>query len=108
MFHQYCCQFLEYCQLADFSARSIQALTIRPNELTIFLKTRKLRFVKRIRYRHLIDFTVDYNDPSIHATKSRVWTLRQFYHFLTLHRIVPEIRHLSYHGLSCSFFVSKH
>ena len=67
MLHRYCSQFLAYCQLADFSARSIQALTIR-----------------------LIDFTADFNDPSIHVTKSRVWALRQFYHFLTLHRIIPE------------------
>jgi len=99
MLHQYCCQFLEYCQLTDFSARSIQALPIRLNELTIFLKTRRIRSVKRVRYRHLIDYAANYNAPSIHVTKSRVWTLRQFYHFLTLHRIVPEIRHFSCHGL---------
>jgi integrase/recombinase XerC len=30
------------------------------------------------------------NAPSIHVTKFRVWTLRQFYHFLTLYRIIPE------------------
>jgi len=90
MLHRYCNQFLAYCQLADFSARSIQALTIRLNELANFLKTQRIRSVKRVRYRHLIDFTADYNAPSIHVTKSRVWTLRQFYHFLTLHRIIPE------------------
>jgi site-specific recombinase XerD len=28
--------------------------------------------------------------PSIHVRKSRVWTLRQFFHFLTLHRIVAQ------------------
>jgi hypothetical protein len=72
MFHHYCNQFLEYSQLADFSTRSIQALTIRLNELTIFFKTRRIRSVKRVRYRHLIDFTADYNDPSIHVTKSMV------------------------------------
>ena len=90
MLHRYCSQFLAYCQLADFSARSIQALTIRLNELANFLKIKRIRSVKNIRYRHLIDFTADYNAPSIHVTKSRVWTLRQFYHFLTLHRIIPE------------------
>jgi len=37
-----------------------------------------------------IGIAVDYNAPSIHVTKSRVWTLRQFYHFLTLQRIIPE------------------
>jgi integrase/recombinase XerC len=90
MLHRYCSQFLAYCQLADFSARSIQALTIRLNELATFLKIQRIRSVKKVRYRHLIDFTADFNTPSIHVTKSRVWTLRQFYHFLTLHRIIPE------------------
>jgi integrase/recombinase XerC len=90
MLHRYCSQFLAYCELADFSARSIQALTIRLNELRNFLKIQNIRSVKKVRYRHLIDFTADFNAPSIHVTKSRVWTLRQFYHFLTLHRIIPE------------------
>jgi site-specific recombinase XerD len=90
MLHRYCSQFLAYCQLADFSARSIQALTIRLNELANFLKIQRIRSVKKVRYRHLIDFAADYNAPSIHVTKSRVWALRQFYHFLTLHRIIPE------------------
>jgi len=90
MFHGYCSQFLAYCELADFSARSVQALTIRLNELANFLKIQRIRSVKMVRYRHLIDFTAEYNTPSIHVTKSQVWTLRQFYHFLTLHRIIPE------------------
>jgi len=90
MLHRYINQFLDYCSLADFSNRSIQALTIRLNEFDIFLKTQRIRSVKRIRYRHLIGFAADYNAPSIHVTKSRVWALRQFYHFLTLHSIVPE------------------
>jgi integrase/recombinase XerC len=90
MLHRHITPFLEYCQLADFSIRSIQALTIRLNEFDIFLKTRRIRSDKSVRYRHLIGFAADYNSPSIHVTKSRVWALRQFYHFLTLHRIVPE------------------
>jgi hypothetical protein len=117
MLHHYCGQFLEYFQLADFSARSIQAFAIRLNEfvpiqkrffrpisalcsklyprdisympvvkffvcldleqkfsfldgheITIFKKIRRIRSIKRVRYRHLIDFTADYNDPSIHVT----------------------------------------
>ena len=78
MLHHYCGQFLEYCQLADLSARSILALNSRLNELTFFLKTRRIRSVKRVRYRHLIDFTVDYNAPSIHVTTSRVWLSGNF------------------------------
>ena len=90
MLHRQFNQFLDYCRLADFSIRSIQALTVRLNEFDIFLKIRRIRYIKRVRYRHLIGFAADFNAPSIHVTKSRVWALRQFYHFLTLHRIVPE------------------
>jgi len=77
-------------QFLDYSTRSIQTLTARLNEFDIFLKTQRIRSIKRVRYRHLNDFAADYNSPPIHVTKSRVWALRQFYHFLTLHRIVPE------------------
>jgi len=90
MLYRYCSQFLAYCELADFSARSIQTLTIRLNELANFLKIQRILSIKRVRYRHLIDFASDYNAFSIHVTKSRIWTSRQFYHFLTLHRIIPE------------------
>ena len=90
MLHRYCEQFLEYCQLADFSIRSIQALNARLNEFKAYLKLQKIRSAKRIIYRHLVEFVADYKEPSIHVTKSRVWTLRQFYHFLTLHRVAAE------------------
>jgi integrase/recombinase XerC len=88
--HRHISQFLEYAKLADFSIRSIQALTARLNEFEIFLKSQKIRSIKRVGYQHLIDFAADFNNPSIHVTKSRVWGLRQLYHFLTLHRIVSE------------------
>ncbi len=90
MLHRHISQFLDYCRMADFSIRSIQALSARINEFEIFLKTQTIRSIKRVRYRHLIDFAADFNAPSIHVTKSRVWSLRQFYHFLTLHQIVSE------------------
>jgi integrase/recombinase XerC len=78
--------------LADFSIRSVQALTARLNDFDTFLKKQRIRSIKKVSYRHLVDFTADYHDhaPSIHVTKSRVWAMRQFYHFLTLHRIVPK------------------
>ncbi|CAB1063830.1 hypothetical protein D1BOALGB6SA_8615 [Olavius sp. associated proteobacterium Delta 1] len=90
MLHRQINQFLDYCRLADFSIRSIQALSARLNEFEIFLKTQTIRSIKRVRYRHLIEFAADHNVPSIHVTKSRVWAIRHFYHFLTLHQIVPE------------------
>jgi integrase/recombinase XerC len=90
MLHRYINQFVEYCQLADFSVRSIQALAIRLNEFKTYLKSQKIRSINKVTYQHLINFIADFKSPSIHVRKSRVWTLRQFYHFLTLHRIVAE------------------
>ncbi len=75
MLHRHINQFLDYCQLADFSIRSIQALTARLNEFKNFRKIQRIRSIKRIRYRHLINFSADYNTPSIHVIKSRIWTL---------------------------------
>ncbi len=90
MLHRYINPFLEYCQLADFSPRSIQALTSRLNEFKAFLKSQKIRAVKKITYQQLINFVADHKNPSIHVRKSRVWTLRQFFHFLTLHRCTQK------------------
>jgi integrase/recombinase XerC len=90
MLHRHISQFLDYCKLVNFSIRSIQALTARLNEFESFLKTQRIHSIKTVRYRNLIDFAADFNASSIHVTKSRVWALRQFYHFLTLHRIVPD------------------
>lgn len=90
MLHRYIDQFLDYCRLADFSIRSIQALTARLNEFDTFLKKQRIRSIKKVSYRHLVGFVADYKVPSIHVTKSRIWAMRQFYHFLTLRRIVPK------------------
>ena len=66
MLHRITSQFLDYCQLADFSRRSIQALTARIGELSAYLKFHRIRSVRKIEYSHLIDFVADYNSPSIH------------------------------------------
>jgi len=58
MLHRYCSQFFAYCQLADFSVRSIQALTIRLNEFKAFLKFQRIRSVLKITCRHLINLII--------------------------------------------------
>lgn len=90
MLQRFIQEFLTYCRLADFSDRSIQALTARLNEFQSFLKVRNIRSVKKITYLDLVAFVADFNSPSIHVRKSRVWTLRQFYHFLTLNNKVTK------------------
>jgi site-specific recombinase XerD len=91
MLYRYCGKFLEYCRFADFSNRSIQALDIRLGELRSFARTRKLRSIKNIKYLHLAAFTAEFNNPSVHVRKSRVWTLQQFYHFLSPHGYAQNI-----------------
>ena len=81
---------LAYCRLAHLSDRSPQALTALLNEFQSFLKFRNIRSLKKISYLDLVAFVADFNSPSIHVRKSRVWTLRQFYHFLTLNNKVPK------------------
>lgn len=90
MLHHCVHEFLAYCRLASFTERSIQALTIRINEFKSFLKTRNIRSVKKINYLDLVAFVADFNSPSVHVRKSRVWTLRQFYHFLILNDKVTQ------------------
>ena len=90
MLQRFINEFLAYCRLANFSERSTQALTARLNEFQSFLKIRNIRSVKKISYFDLVAFVADFNSPSIHVRKSRVWTLRQFYHFLTLNNKVSE------------------
>jgi hypothetical protein len=71
MLHRYINQFVEYCRLADFSVRSIQALDIRLNEFEAFLrssqgecrKSQRIQSVKKITYLRLVDFVADYKDP---------------------------------------------
>jgi site-specific recombinase XerD len=85
MLYRYCGKFLEYCRLADFSDRSMQALEIRLGKFRSFARTRKLKSIKGIKYLHLATFKAEFNDSSVHMRESLVWTLRQIYHFLSLH-----------------------
>ena len=90
MLHRFIQEFLAYCRLADFSHRSLQTLAIRLNEFTAFLQSQRIRSIKKVTYLDLVAFVADFNTPSIHVRKLRVWTLRQFYHFLTLNNKVAE------------------
>ena len=90
MLHRLVHEFLDYCRLANFSDRSTQALTARLTEFQAYLETKTIRSVKKINYLDLIAFVADFSTPSIHVRKSREWTLRQFYHFLTLNHKVDD------------------
>ncbi len=63
MLHRYINPFLDYCQLVDFSQRSIQAFTSRLNEFQAWIKSQKIQLVwirkKGRRHRNLVDLGSD-------------------------------------------------
>jgi integrase/recombinase XerC len=83
-------EFIDYCNISDFADKSKETLTIRLNEFNGFLKTTSATSIQDITYLHIRTFVGSYNNPSIHTTKARVWSLRQFFHFLTLNGRVDQ------------------
>ncbi|MEE8288811.1 MAG: tyrosine-type recombinase/integrase, partial [Nitrosomonadaceae bacterium] len=43
-----------------------------------------------LNYQHLLVFVADFEAPSVHVKKNRVWALHHFYHFLKLNHIIDE------------------
>ena len=82
--------FIEYCKVSGFRDKSIESLSIRLNQFKKFLITARLRKIKSITYCHLSRFVADYKNPSIHVKKARIWSLRQFFHYLKLNGYVNE------------------
>ena len=76
--------FLDYCKVSNFATKSIQSLRVRLNEFSRFINRASVESVQGISYRHLKEFITQYRDPSIHIKKARIWSLRQFFHFLKL------------------------
>ncbi len=74
--------FLDYCKVSNFATRSIQSLRVRLNEFSSFIDKVPVESVQDISYRHLKEFVTQ--SPSIHIKKARIWSLRQFFHFLKL------------------------
>jgi len=90
MLYPYLSPFLDYFKLAEFSEPSFQAMNSRIKEFQLYLQAQKIKSITKISYKHLVEFAGDFKAPSIHVTKSRVWMLHQFYHYLTLQGHVKE------------------
>ena len=90
MLYPYLSPFLDYFKLAEFSNRSFQAMASRINEFQHYLQDQNIKSIKKVHHKNLVAFAGDFHNPSIHITKSRVWMLHQFYHYLNLHEHVKE------------------
>ncbi len=75
--------FLKYCKVSNFADKSIESLRLRLKGFNKFINDTGIASAKDISYKHLRSFLMDDN-PSIHVKKARIWSLRQFFHFLKL------------------------
>jgi len=82
--------FLHYCQNLNFSERSIESLTFRLNEFNQFIRSQAISSLSEINYQRLAQFVTDFNKPSVSVKKARVWSLRQFFHYLKLQNLVQN------------------
>jgi len=82
--------FLNYCKNSDFSKRSIETLSFRLNEFDKFIQASSISTIKHIDYQLLVQFIADHGKPSPSVKKTRVWTLRQFFHYLKLNQLIKD------------------
>ncbi len=84
MLRKYITDFLAYCKVTDFSVSSIKSLRASLKDFAAFVDELQIDTIKEIEYSHLSNFVSDFKVPSVHKKKARVWSLHQFFHFLTL------------------------
>lgn len=84
MLKKHITDFLAYCKVTDFSINSIQSLRASLQDFAAFIDEQHINSIKEIGYGLLSGFVADFKAPSIHKKKARVWSLHQFFHFLTL------------------------
>ena len=82
--------FLQYCKNSNFPERSIDILSFRLNEFNKFIQAYSNLTVTNVNYQHLLRFVADYNKPSPHVKKARVWSLHQFFHYLKLQQLIND------------------
>jgi integrase/recombinase XerC len=82
--------FIAYCKVSGFKDKSIESLSLRLGQFNRFINESHIKHIDSIQYRQLRQFVADYGQPSIHVKKARIWSLRQFYHYLVLNNHVTE------------------
>ena len=80
--------FINYCQVSNFSKKSIKTLSEKLHQFNRFISSQSISTLKDISYKHLREFVID--SSSVHVKKSRVWALHQFFHFLKLNHLIED------------------
>jgi len=90
MLQDHITDFISYCKVVGFSAKSIESLTAGLQDFAGFANCKSVERVDDITYGILVDFVADFHHPSVHKKKARVWCLHQFFHFLTVSEAIPK------------------
>lgn len=80
--------FIHYCQVSNFSKKSIKTLSEKLHEFNRFISSQSIGVLSEISYKHLREYVI--SSVSVHVKKSRVWALHQFFHFLKLNQLIED------------------
>lgn len=90
MLTQLIADFIEYTEQVNFKKRSRDAVKSRLKQLSAYCESQNIQHVNDITFQHLLQFVAEFGHDSVHVKKSKIWTLHQFFHFLTLKKIIPN------------------
>lgn len=90
MLAQLISDFIDYAEQVNFKVKSLEAITSRLNQLAAYCELHSIHDISEITFEHLLSFVVEFGYCSVHVRKSKVWALHQFFHFLTLKKIIPK------------------
>lgn len=90
MLAQLISDFIDYAEQVNFKVKSREAITSRLNQLDAYCDLYSIHDISEITFQHLLNFVAEFGYCSVHVRKSKVWALHQFFHFLTLKKIIPE------------------
>ena len=90
MLAQLISDFINYAEHVNFKAKSREAITSRLGQLASYCDSHSIQDINEITFQHLLRFVAEFGYCSVHVRKSKIWALHQFFHFLTLKKIIPE------------------
>ena len=90
MLRQHCSDFIDYAKQANLKPKSREAIISRLKQLAAYCDSNNIHDINEITFQHLLSFVTEFGYGSVHVRKNKIWTLRRFFHFLTLKDIIPE------------------
>jgi len=90
MLTQLISDFIDYTEQVNFKARSRETAKLRLKRLIAYCESQNIQNVNSITIQHLLQFVAEFGHDSVHVKKSKIWVLHQFFHYLTLKKIIPQ------------------